>query len=78
MNSTFIGAGFPLQDLILGASVYFPPLFKAGFIGVFIWLALHRLLRGWIYSGEVWNPTLMDVSVFALSVCIALALLMVF
>ncbi|NHW59314.1 DUF1656 domain-containing protein, partial [Escherichia coli] len=30
--------GLPLQDLIFGASVYFPPLFKAVLVGFMIWL----------------------------------------
>lgn len=78
MNSAFISSEFLLQDLILGASVYFPPLFKAVFVGFFFWLALHYVLRDWIYSGDVWNPTLMDLSLFSLSVCCALLLFMVF
>lgn len=77
MNSIFITSGFPLQDLIFGASVYFPPLFKGVIAGFFIWLLLHRAFRGWIYSGEVWNPTLLDVALFCLSICFSLALLTV-
>ncbi|MFH7168666.1 DUF1656 domain-containing protein, partial [Klebsiella pneumoniae] len=38
-------SGLPLQDLVFGASVYFPPLFKAVLLGFFIWLFLHRQLR---------------------------------
>ena len=68
-------AGLPLQDLIVGASVYFPPLFKAVMVGFVIWLIAHRLLRDWMYSGEIWHPMLMDLSLFALSVCLALVLL---
>ena len=55
-------SGLPLQDLVFGASVYFPPLFKAVLLGFFIWLFLHRQL-------------LMDLSLFALAVCLALVLL---
>nr|WP_228483517.1 DUF1656 domain-containing protein [Lelliottia nimipressuralis] len=68
-------AGLPLQDLIVGASVYFPPIFKAVMLGFLIWLVAHRLLRDWMYSGEIWHPMLMDLSLFTLSVCLALALL---
>lgn len=57
-----------VTDLVFGASVYFPPLFKAMLIGFFIWLVLHPLLRNWIYSGDIWHPTLMDLSLFVLSV----------
>jgi hypothetical protein len=75
MSALFFPSGMPLQDLIFGAGIYFPPLFKAVFIGVFVWMAAHRLLRDWIYSGEIWHPTLMDLSLFALSVCFGLLLL---
>lgn len=66
-----------LQDLIVGASVYFPPLFKAVMVGFVIWLIAHRLLRDWMYSGEIWHPMLMDLSLFTLSVCLGLAVLTV-
>ncbi|WP_435945253.1 DUF1656 domain-containing protein [Dryocola sp. BD586] len=75
MSFTFTASGLPVQDLILGASIYFPPLFKAVMLGFFIWLVLHRLLRDWMYSGEIWHPTLMDLSLFALSVSAALVIL---
>lgn len=68
-------SGLPLQDLVFGASVYFPPLFKAVLLGFFIWLFLHRQLRDWMYAGDIWHPLLMDLSLFALAVCLALVLL---
>ncbi len=77
MKFSYSSAGLPLQDLIVGASVYFPPLFKAVFVGFFIWLVVHRLLRDWMYSGEIWHPMLMDLSLFALSVSFGLAVLIV-
>lgn len=67
--------GLPLQDLIVGASVYFPPLFYAVGLGFVIWLVTHRLLRGWIYAGDIWHPLLMDLSLFVICVSLALALL---
>lgn len=67
--------GLPLQDLIVGASVYFPPLFYAVGLGFMIWLITHRLLRGWIYAGDIWHPLLMDLSLFVICVSLALALL---
>ena len=67
--------GLPLQDLVFGASVYLPPVFKAVLLGFFIWLVVHRQLRDWMYAGEIWHPLLMDLSFFALSVCLALVLL---
>ncbi|WP_407254896.1 DUF1656 domain-containing protein [Escherichia fergusonii] len=69
--------GLPLQDLVIGASVYFPPIFKAFAVGFIIWLVIHRLLCEWIYSGEIWHPLLMDLSLFILSVCLGLVLLIV-
>ncbi len=72
-----LSAGLPLRDLIVGASVYFPPLFKAVMVGFVIWLIAHRLLRDWMYSGEIWHPMLMDLSLFTLSVCLGLAVLTV-
>ena len=70
-------AGLPLQDLIVGASVSFPPLSKSVTVGFVIWLIAHRLLRDWMYSGEIWHPMLMDLSLFTLSVCLGLAVLTV-
>jgi len=68
-------SGFPLTDLVLGASLYFPPIFKAILLGLVFWILIHHLLREWIYSGEVWHPTLMDLSIFVISICGALLLL---
>lgn len=58
-------------DLIIGDSLYFPPLFKAVLLGLVIWLLLHYLLRDWMYSGEIWHPALMDLSLFVLAVSAA-------
>ena len=68
MKFTFNATGLPIQDLIIGASVYFPPLFKAVMLGFVFWLITHRLLRDWMYSGEIWHPMLMDLSIFVLTV----------
>ena len=67
--------GLPLQDLVVGASIYFPPLFKAVLLGFLLWLLIHRILRDWMYAGDIWHPLLMDLSFFALSVCLALMIL---
>lgn len=67
--------GLPLQDLVSGASIYFPPFFKAFALGFVIWLVIHRLLRDKIYAGDIWHPLLMDLSLFAICVCFALAIL---
>ncbi|MEZ6926650.1 MULTISPECIES: DUF1656 domain-containing protein [unclassified Aeromonas] len=65
-----------LPDLILGASLYFPPLFKAVLLGLLGWLPVHHLLRGWLYGGDVWHPLLMDLSLFILAVSGALWILL--
>ena len=75
MKFTLNATGLPLQDLIVGASIYFPPLFKAVMLGFIFWLVTHRLLRDWMYSGEIWHPMLMDLSLFVLAVSLALFLL---
>ncbi|ELY3467255.1 DUF1656 domain-containing protein [Cronobacter universalis] len=75
MISRVFTSGFALSDLIAGASVYFPPLFKAVILGFFIWLIAHRLLRDWMYAGDIWHPTLMDLSLFVLSVSLGLLML---
>ncbi|EFB2834593.1 DUF1656 domain-containing protein [Escherichia coli] len=67
--------GLPLQDLVFGASIYFPPFFKAFALGFVIWLVIHRLLRDKIYAGDIWHPLLMDLSLFAICVCFTLAIL---
>ncbi|MDQ9240371.1 DUF1656 domain-containing protein [Escherichia marmotae] len=67
--------GLPLQDLVFGASIYFPAFFKAFALGFVIWLVIHRLLRDKIYAGDIWHPLLMDLSLFAICVCFALAIL---
>jgi hypothetical protein len=72
---TLNASGIPLQDLVVGASIYFPPLFKAVLLGLLIWLIAHRQLRDWMYAGDIWHPMLMDLSLFALSVCLALILI---
>jgi len=75
--SRFFTSGFALSDLVAGASVYFPPLFKAVILGFFIWLIVHRLLRDWIYAGDIWHPTLMDLSLCVLSGSLGLLMLIV-
>lgn len=42
---------------------------------LYICICLHRQLRDWMYAGDIWHPLLMDLSLFALSVCLALVLL---
>ena len=75
MKSTFHIPGVPLQDLVVGASIYFPPVFNAVLLGFLFWLIIHRLLRDWMYAGDIWHPLLMDLSLFALMVCAALMVL---
>ncbi|WP_176920843.1 DUF1656 domain-containing protein [Superficieibacter sp. 1612_C1] len=75
MELIFNASGLLLEDLVAGASIYFPPLFKAVIVGFLIWLVVHRQLRDWMYAGDIWHPMLMDLSLFALSVCLALVIL---
>ncbi|WP_342755318.1 DUF1656 domain-containing protein [Pantoea sp. MBD-2R] len=77
MGNAHSTSASPLTDLVFGASVYFPPLFKAVLLGFFFWLLIHPLLRNWIYSGEIWHPTLLDLSLFILCVSASLWLLLV-
>lgn len=72
MMTVFSPIAAPITDLVFGSSLYFPPLFKAVLTGFFIWLVLHHLLRDWMYSGELWHPTLLDLSIFILCVCASL------
>ena len=65
----------PLTDLVLGASIYFPPLFKAVMLGLVLWLLIHHVLRNWIYSGDIWHPILMDLSIFVIAVSVSLWIL---
>ncbi len=75
MTLTIRSPEFPLQDLILGASVYFPPIFKAVLLGFVLWLVLHRLLRDWMYAGDIWHPILMDLSLFVIAISLSLGFL---
>ena len=69
--------GLPLQDLIFGASVYFPPLFKAVLVGFILWLVAHRLLRDWMYSGRIWHSHVDGSLPVRLCVSLGLAVLTV-
>ena len=64
-----------LTDLVIGDMLYFPPIFKSVLLGFFFWLAIHPLIRQKIYSGQVWHPTLLDLSLFLICVSAALAIL---
>ena len=75
LSSSF--SHFPLQDLIFGASVYVPPMFKVFLLGFLLWLIAHRLLREWIYAGDIWHPILMDLSLFVIALSLALGVLFV-
>ncbi|MGY0146937.1 DUF1656 domain-containing protein [Edwardsiella tarda] len=68
---------FPLSDLVVGAALYFPPLFKAIALGLFGWLLLHRLLRAHIYGGAIWHPTLCDLALLVICIVLAFALLLI-
>ncbi|WP_241623784.1 DUF1656 domain-containing protein [Rosenbergiella epipactidis] len=64
-----------LTDLVVGDMLFFPPIIKSVLLGFFFWLIIHPLIRHKIYSGQVWHPTLLDLSLFFLCVSAALAIL---
>ena len=57
----------PLPDLVLGHRFIFHLYLKL-FTRLVLWLLIHQLLRDWMYSGELWHPMLMDLSIFVLAV----------
>ncbi len=67
--------GLPLQDLVFGASVYFLLVFSIALCLDSSSGLLYGLLRGLIYAGDIWHPLLMDLLLFAICVCLALAIL---
>ncbi|AHM74152.1 DUF1656 domain-containing protein [Yersinia hibernica] len=75
MYVSILSINAPLPDLILGASIYFPPMFKAVMLGLVLWLLIHHVLRNWIYSGDIWHPILMDLSIFVIAVSVSLWIL---
>ncbi|ADZ42543.1 TPA: DUF1656 domain-containing protein [Yersinia enterocolitica] len=44
-------------------------------LGLVLWLLIHHMLRNWIYSGDIWHPILMDLSIFVIAVSISLWIL---
>lgn len=64
-----------LTDLVIGDMLFFPPIFKSVLLGFFFWLIVHPLLREKLYSGRVWHPTLLDLSLFIICVSASLAIL---
>ena len=60
----------PMSDLVIGSSLYFPPIFKVLFWGTLLWLIVHRLSREWLYSGKVWHPLLIDLSLFVITISV--------
>ncbi|CCV53408.1 TPA: DUF1656 domain-containing protein [Yersinia enterocolitica] len=75
MYVSILSTSAALSDLVLGASIYFPPIFKAVMLGLVLWLLIHHMLRNWIYSGDIWHPILMDLSIFVIAVSISLWIL---
>ncbi|ELW8185884.1 DUF1656 domain-containing protein [Yersinia enterocolitica] len=75
MYVSILSTSAALSDLVLGASIYFPPIFKAVMLGFVLWLLIHHMLRNWIYSGDIWHPILMDLSIFVIAVSISLWIL---
>ncbi|WP_420912711.1 DUF1656 domain-containing protein [Chimaeribacter californicus] len=71
MNIPHFLAASPLQDVIFGASLYFPPIFKAFALGFVLWLLIHHALREKIYAGDIWHPLLMDLALFVIMVSVS-------
>ncbi|MFJ1239962.1 DUF1656 domain-containing protein [Yersinia enterocolitica] len=61
--------------MVLSASIYFPTIVKAFMLGLVLWLLIHHMLRNWIYSGDIWHPILMDLSIFVIAVSVSLWIL---
>lgn len=64
-------SGLPLQDLGVRRIRLFPSAVQSRLVGFLYLVVLHRQLRDWMYAGDIWHPLLMDLSLFALSVCLA-------
>lgn len=68
-------SGLPLQDLGVRRIRLFPSAVQSRLVGFLYLVVLHRQLRDWMYAGDIWHPLLMDLSLFALAVCLATVLL---
>lgn len=66
-----------MSDLVIGSSLYFPPIFKVLFWAILAWLVIHRLSRERIYSGKFWHPLLIDLSIFVITFSAAFWLLVI-
>jgi hypothetical protein len=47
-------------------------------LGFLLWLVVHRIIRDWMYAGDIWHPILMDLSLFVIAIGVSLAILMAF
>lgn len=71
MNIHSFLAADPFQEVVFGASLYFPPIFKAFALGLVLWLVIHHVLREKIYAGDIWHPVLMDLALFVIAVSVS-------
>ncbi|WP_075181700.1 DUF1656 domain-containing protein [Pantoea sp. 1.19] len=75
MTHAFPASPSAFTDLLFGAYLLFPPLFRSVLLGLLFWLLVHPLLRDALSSGAFWHPMLMELSVFVLCVSAAFWLL---
>ncbi len=56
-----------MTDLVFGALVFLPGIVKVLILGLFIWLFVRGFYRKALYSGDIWHPNLVDISIYFLS-----------
>lgn len=59
-----------MQDIILGSLVYISPFLKVVFVGVFLWLILRGFYKKQLYSGKLWHPNIIDISIMVIVIYI--------
>lgn len=56
-----------MKDLVFGSLIFLPGIVKVLFLGFFIWLFLRGFYRKRLYSGLIWHPNLVDISIYFVS-----------
>ncbi|XBS68495.1 DUF1656 domain-containing protein [Acerihabitans sp. KWT182] len=60
-----------MQDLTLGALIFFPKFIWVIFLGFFTWLLVRLIYRKHIFNGAFWHPNLIDLGVLFLCIYIS-------
>ncbi len=60
-----------MKDLVFGALVFLPGIVKVLVLGFFVWLLLRGFYRKKLYSGAIWHPNLVDISVYFISLYVS-------